>query len=227
MTRLIRSPSYPFISLPEAVERARTLYAAARRSTVSADAAAEVWGYSAKSSGGKQTIAALRAFGLLEGEGAVRLTDRGVHILLEEDGSEERGRLLRQAALAPPVYTRLWERYGPDLPSDKGLQTHLVLEMGFNENAVVDVIRGYKTTLDFAKLRGPEKSPSSSSAPALVPQFLAPPPAPLPPSDLTLGFPLLNDNRVELRVLRKIDPAEADQIRTLVEIWLEKIVDGV
>jgi hypothetical protein len=235
MSRLIRSPSYPFIGLSEAVERARTLYAAARRSTVSADAAAESWGYSAKSSGGKQTIAALRAFGLLEGEGAVRLTDRAVHILLNdgpesglEPGSTERDRLLRQAALAPPVYTRLWERYGPDLPSDKGLQTHLVLEMGFNENAVVDVIRGYKATLDFAKLRGPEKAPSSSSAPppALVPQFLAPAPAPLPPSDLTLGFPLLNDNRVELRVLRKIDPAEADQIRVLFEIWLEKIVDG-
>lgn len=224
MTRLIRSPSYPFIGLPEAVERARSLYAAARRSAVSADAAAESWGYSAKSSGGKQTVAALRAFGLLEGEGAVRLTDRAVHILLNE-GSEERDRLLRQVALAPPVYTRLWERYGPDLPSDKGLQTHLVLEMGFNENAVVDVIRGYKGTLDFAKLRGPEKAPASP-APALVPQFLAPPPAPLPPSDLTLGFPLLNDNRVELRVLRKIDPAEADQIRTLFEIWLEKIVDG-
>jgi len=227
MSRLIRSPSYPFIGLPEAVERARTLYAAARRSPVSADAAAESWGYSAKSSGGKQTIAALRAFGLLEGEGAVRLTDRAVHILLDE-GSDERDRLLRQAALSPLVYTRLWERYGPDLPSDKGLQTHLVLEMGFNENAVVDVIRGYKATLDFAKLRGPEKSPSPSAVPppALVPQFLAPPPAPLPSSDLTLGFPLLNDNRVELRVLRKIDPAEADQIRTLFEIWLEKIVDG-
>jgi hypothetical protein len=224
MTPLIRSPSYPFIGLSEAVERARTLYAAGRRSTVSANAAAEAWGYSAKSSGGKQTIAALRAFGMLEGEGTVRLTDRAVHILLDE-GSDERDRLLRQAALTPPVYMRLWERYGPDLPSDKGLQTHLVLEMGFNENAVVDVIRGYKATLDFAKLRGPEKAPVSP-APALVPQFLAPPPAPLPPSDLTLGFPLLNDNRVELRVLRKIDPAEADQIRTLFEIWLEKIVDG-
>jgi hypothetical protein len=227
MSRLIRSPSYPFIGLSEAVERARTLYAAGRRSTVSADAAAEAWGYSPKSSGGKQTIAALRAFGLLEGEGSVRLTDRGVHIVLAEE-SAERDRLLHQAALAPPVYLRLWERYGPDLPSDKGLQTHLVLEMGFNENSVVDVIRGYKATLDFAKLRGPEKAPSFSSAPspALVPQFLAPPPAPLPPSDLTLGFPLLNDNRVELRVLRKIDPAEADQIRVLFEIWLEKIVDG-
>jgi hypothetical protein len=219
MSRLVRSPSFPFISLPEAVERARALYAAGRRSEVSADAAAKCWEYSPKSSGGKQTIAALRAFSLVEGEGTVRLTDRAVHILLD-DGSEERDRLLRLAALSPPVYARLWDRYGPDLPSDQGLQTYLVVDLGFNENAVVDLIRGYKKTLDFAmKVAAPP-------SPTLVPQFLAPPPAPLPPSDLTLGVPLLNDNRVELRVLRKIDPAEADQIRVLFEIWLEKIVDG-
>jgi hypothetical protein len=198
--------------LREAVERARLLYDAVRRSPASVEAAVETWGYSSKSSGGKQTIAALRAFGLLEGEGSVRLTDRAVHILLD-DGSAERDWLLRQAALSPPVYSRLWERYGPDLPSDKGLQTHLVLEMEFNENAVGDVIRGYKETLDFAKMR---------EAPAQAP-------APLPPSDLfpdlSLGFPLLNGNRADFRVLRKIGPAEADQVRTLFAIWLEKITE--
>jgi hypothetical protein len=215
MPPLIRSPSFPFISLREAVERARLLYDAVRRSPASVEAAVETWGYSSKSSGGKQTVAALRAFGLLEGEGSVRLTDRAVHILLD-DGSAERDWLLRQAALSPPVYSRLWERYGPDLPSDKGLQTHLVLEMEFNENAVGDVIRGYKETLDFAKLREP--------APGLPTQ-----PAPLPPSgpslDLSSSQLLLNDNRVEFRVLRKIDPAEADQVRTLFAIWLEKITE--
>jgi hypothetical protein len=211
MSRLIRSPSFPFISLREAIERARLLYDAVRRSPASVEAAVETWGYSSKSSGGKQTIAALRAFGLLEGEGSVRLTDRAVHILLNDD-SPERDRLLRQAALSPPVYARLWERYGPDLPSDKGLQTHLILEMGFNENAVADVIRGYKETLDFTKMRKPA-----------APRDLRTQPAPPPPSDLSLGFPLLNDNRVDFRVLRKIDPAEADQVRTLFAIWLEKI----
>jgi hypothetical protein len=217
MSRLIRSPSFPFISLREAVERTRLLYDAVRRSPASVEAAVETWGYSSKSSGGKQTIAALRAFGLLDGEGSVRLTDRAVHILLD-DGSAERDWLLRQAALSPAVYSRLWERYGPDLPSDKGLQTHLVLEMGFNENAVGDVIRGYKGTLDFAKMREPA-----------IPAPVQPPPvqasAPLPPSDLSLGFPLLNDNRVDFRVLRKIDPAEADKVRTLFAIWLEKITE--
>jgi len=174
-------------------------------------------GYSSKSSGGKQTIAALRAFGLLDGEGSVRLTDRAVHLLLD-DGSAERDWLLRQAALSPPVYGRLWERYGPDLPSDKGLQTHLVLEMEFNENAVGDVIRGYKETLDFAKMREPAPTPGLPTQPA-----------PLPPSDPSLDLSssqlLLNNNRVEFRVLRKIDPAEADQVRTLFAIWLEKITE--
>jgi hypothetical protein len=207
---MIRSPSFPFISLAEAVARARTLYDAVRRNQVSQDVAARHWGYSPKSSGGKQTIAALRAFGLLEGDGAIRVTDRAVHILL----SGEEG-LLRQAALAPPLYARLWERYRSDLPSDQGLRTHLVAEMGFNENAVADVIRGYRETLDFAKLREPAAARASAESP----------PAPLPPSDLTLRFPLLDGNRGELRVLRKIAPEEADQIRTLFEIWLQKIVD--
>jgi hypothetical protein len=35
----------------------------------------------------------------------------------------------------------------------------------------------------------------------------------------------LNDNRVELRVLRKIDPVEAEKLRKLFEIWLETIVE--
>jgi hypothetical protein len=214
---MIRSPSFPFVSLAEAVERAGVLYAAERRNPASADAVVRHWGYSPKSSGGKQTIGALRAFGLLEGEGAVRVTDRAVHILLDE-GSAERERLLRQAALAPPVYHRLWERYGPDLPSDQGLRTHLIVEMGFNENAVDEVIRGYKETLDFAGLRQPREQPKEAP-------LAAPPPAPLPPSDLSFRFPLLDDNWGELRVLRKIAPREADQLRTLFEIWLEKIVD--
>jgi hypothetical protein len=214
---LIRSPSFPFIGLAEALERARMLYGAERRNAASADAVVQHWGYSPKSSGGKQTIGALRAFGLLEGEGTVRVTDRAVHVLLDE-GSAERDRLLRQAALSPPVYHRLWERYGPDLPSEQGLRTHLVVEMGFNENAVDEVIRGYKETLDFAGLRKPREPKEAPPAPL-------PPPAPPPASDLSLRFPLLDDNWGELRVLRKIAPREADQLRTLFEIWLEKIVD--
>ena len=79
----VRSPSFPFISLPGAVHRARELYTAERRNLVSVDVAVAHWGYSPKSSGGKQTIAALRAYGLLEEvRGELRLTDRAQHIVV-------------------------------------------------------------------------------------------------------------------------------------------------
>jgi hypothetical protein len=210
----LRSPSFPFISLREAMERARKLYEGERRNPASLEVAAGHWGYSTKSSGASQTIAALRAYGLLEAEGTIRLTERAVHILLEPDGSPKRGSLLREAALAPHVHALLWERYSADLPPDKPLGSFLTRELGFNPGAVDDFIRGYKETLAFAGLRE-EVRPA-----------LSPPPSPLPASgDLGLSFPLLNGNRVDLRVLRKIDPVEAEQLRKLFEIWLETIVE--
>lgn len=213
----VRSPSFPAIDLREAVEQARVLYEAERRNAARPEIVVAHWGYSPKSSGGLQTIAALRAYGLVEGEGAVRLTDRGVHLALDDPGAPQWTALAREAALAPPVHVRLWERYGADLPSDKNLRSFLVLELGFNEGAVDLCLRNYRETLSFAGLQAGAK------------KEIPPPPPPSPAAsfldDLTLSFPLLHGNRVELRVLRKIPQREAEQLRTLFGLWLEKITE--
>lgn len=220
--RKVRSPSFPFLDLREAAERAQALYDAERRNGVRPEIAAAHWGYSAKSSGAMQTIAALRAYGLLDGEGTVRLTDRAVLLLRGDAGSPEQARLLREAALAPPVHARLWERYGVDLPSDKSLRSFLVLELGFNEGAVDLCLHNYRETLAFAGLAGP--APGKAEPPPPSPASgVAERPAASP--DLTLRFPLLHDNQVELRVLRKIPPREAEQLRRLFDLWLEKITE--
>jgi hypothetical protein len=214
----IRSPSFPFIGLREAEARARVLYQAERRNAVRPEVAATHWGYSAKSSGAMQTIGALRAYGLLTGEGMVRLTEPAVRLLLDDPGSPERSALLRTAALAPPVHARLWERYGADLPSDKSLRSFLVMELGFNEGSVELCLRNYRETLAFAGLvSGGLEEEMTSPSPAPAPE--RPPSSP----DLTLRFPLLQGNQVELRVLQKISPREAQQLHTLFALWLEKI----
>ncbi|HEX3129632.1 MAG TPA: hypothetical protein VH394_20005 [Thermoanaerobaculia bacterium] len=208
----VRSPSFPFISLPEAMHRARELYNAERRNLVHPDVAVACWGYSPRSSGGKQTIAALRAYGLLEDvRGDLRLTDRAQHILVRESGTAGRSDLLRQAALSPPVFAKLWERYGADLPSDKSLGSYLVLELKFNENAVGDLLRSYRETLAFAELLPgvQEESP--------------PPPEPsrivmATRQDLTLSFPL-----GEFRAVRRIRPEEEESFKLLFSLWLEQI----
>ncbi len=207
----VRSPSFPFISLPEALHRARELYDAERRNLVQPDLAVSHWGYSPKSSGGKQTLAALRAYGFLEDvKGELRLTDRAQHILIREPGTAGRNDLLRQAALSPPVFDRLWERYGADLPSDKSLKSYLLLEMKFNEGSVEELLRSYRETLACAGLLPDGKE--VSFPPALQPA----PPA--PPDDLTLRFPL-----GEFRAVRRIRPGEEETLKLLFNVWLQQI----
>jgi hypothetical protein len=216
----VRSPSYPALSLPEALDRARTLHQRERRNTVRPETAAAYWGYAPSSSGGRLTRKALEAFGLLEGDDAVRITESALRLLLDENGPE-RDRLLGETALLPPLHARLWERYGASPPSPRELRLKLILDDGFNENSVDGFIRSYLETLDFAGLRGggrPEpKHPSEPSPPSS-------PSLPTPPIDPAV-FPLLDGNAVEFRIRRKISSEEAEDLRAMFEIWLRKIVE--
>jgi hypothetical protein len=215
MPRKIRSPSFPFISLPEALERARAFFDREHRHETEPEVAVRHWGYSPRSSGGNQTLAALRAFGLLEmvGEGKVRLTERAVRILLDErEESPEREQLLRQAALSPALHSRIWERYKGVLPSDATLRLYLVADEGFNERSVDEFIAELKETLEHAGIEAPK------------PQRQAPPPPQALIEVDPVVFPLLDGNAVELRIRRKISPEEAEDVRTMFELWLKKIV---
>lgn len=224
--RKVRSPSFPFISLREALDRVRAFYEAEQRNSARPETAAAHWGYSPKSSGGKQTIAALRAFGLLEGDTLIKLSGRALRIVLDErEDSEERERLIKQAALMPPLHSKLWERYGAELPSDKTLRLSLILDEGFNENSVDDFLTEYKETLEFARLRlaeGARPRPEPASAPSP-----APPPKTVSRSSEVdpVVFPLLDGNAVEFKIRRKVSPEEVEDLRVMFELWLRKIVD--
>lgn len=202
-SKRIRSPSFPFISLPEALHRARELYEAERRNPVHPDVAVAHWGYARSSSGGKQTIAALRAYGLLEDlRGELRLTDRAQHILVREPGSTERNDLLRAAALSPPLFSKLWHRYGAGTPS----RSWLVLELKVNEKSVEELLRSYRETLQYAKLLQDEEPRPQVRVAAL--------------EDLTLKFPL-----GEFKVVRRIRPEETEMMRTLFDLWLRQVTE--
>lgn len=203
----MRSPSFPFISLPEAVHRARELHDAERRNLIPADVAVAHWGYSVKSSGGRQTVAALRAYGLLEEvRGELRLTDRAQNIVLREPGSAERNDLLRQAALSPPLFSKLWERYGPDLPPDKNLRSWLVLELKVNERSVEGLIGSYRETIESLRAGPVAAAPAGEEGEE--------------GRGLTLSFPL-----GEFRAVRRLRPGEVEMLRTLFEIWLRQITE--
>jgi len=152
-----RSPSYPRIPLKESVDKARVLYEQESRNPAPLVAVAKDWGYSSEKNGAFQAIlASLKHFGLIEytGSGASRkakLTELALSIIL--DKREDRHReSLKEACLRPKIHAKLWDEYGNDLPSNNALESQLVVDEGYNNKTVVDVIKNYKESLDFSGL---------------------------------------------------------------------------
>ena len=155
-----RSPSYPYLGLPSALEKAAALWNVEGRHPVSVAVAMQHWGYKEESSTGYSCVAALKKFGLVDHDGMgetrqIRLSALALGILLDRDpASAERRDAVRRAALNPRIHAELWERYGADLPSDQTLRRFLVIERNFNEGSVDELLAEYKETAAFAGLLG-------------------------------------------------------------------------
>lgn len=161
-----RSPAFPFIDLETAVQRAEKFYGKNQDHDAAPEIAVTFWDYSQKSSGGRQTIAALKQYGLLDVDknGRVRLSDRGLDVVMP--GSPKRNAAIRAAALSPPEFRELWDAYGEKLPETGQLRYDLVRgEKKFNPNSVDDFISNYRATITYAKLRKSGKVGSEDGAP--------------------------------------------------------------
>ena len=148
----------------------------------------------------------MRARVLEDVRGEIRLTDRAQHILVREPGSTEQNDLLRAAALSPPLFSRLWDRYGADLPSDKSLRSWLVLEVKVNERSVEELLRSYRETIQYAGLL-PAAEPRTRIRVAAL-------------QELTLTFPL-----GEFKVVRRIKADESEMMRLLFDLWLRQVME--
>jgi hypothetical protein len=149
-----RSPSYPGISLPAAIERARMLYGLEGRHWAPVATILEHWGYAPKSGGGAVTLAALKKFGLMEDEGSgedrrARLTDLAWQIVHDPNP----GQAIRRAALMPPIYNELWQEIQATggVLSDQNLRWKLK-QRGFTDNGADEFVPPFRDTVAFANL---------------------------------------------------------------------------
>jgi hypothetical protein len=165
----IRSPSYPNMSLAEAIEAVRKIEHNYRSSKVDRVAGAKLIGYSGLSGPANQALAALAQYGLVEraGKGEMRVTPRALAIL-HPDNDAEKMESLRQAAFEPALFAELHERYPNMLPPEDGVVTYLNRK-GFNQNAIRPAVKSYLQTLLFLKevgaseSRGPEQRKAAES----------------------------------------------------------------
>lgn len=155
---IVRSPSYPVVDLEAAISLAGKLreYLPACKPMPVAVALTKM-GYTAKSGGGFQRLAAMKKFGLIDDKGskdqrAVWVTERARLILLDSDDSPNRKALVREAALKPTLHAEVYERWPHGLPSDDDMNRWLVMERKFNENSVDVVVSEIRSTFEYAVL---------------------------------------------------------------------------
>jgi hypothetical protein len=157
-----RSPAYPSVDLPTAIEKAAVIYQAEKRGRAPVSAVMEHCGYDQSSSGGMRLIAALKQYGLLVDEGnnedrMVRISNAGLDILLDEsEDSPQRVQAIRTAALAPTIHRKIWDHFDGTLPSKATLRVFLIRQMDFNDSHVDRFIRQFFNTINFARLDEPD-----------------------------------------------------------------------
>jgi len=166
-----RSPAYPAIGLPQAVDLLATIFRHFQAHAAPVEAIGEALGMKAGGSSLNVRLSAMKKFELLEElEGAkgagksYRVSALAKDLLLLPKESPERTEALRKVALMPVIYEALWTRFGPELPSDSLIRAYLVRERNFNAHQVDGMIADFRATVEFAGLGSGTASSATAAA---------------------------------------------------------------
>ncbi len=150
--KAIRSPSYPSMSLRDALHAIGKIESVYRSIPIDRETAAKLIGYSSLSGPAAKALAALAAYGLFDraGKGEARVTPRAIAILHAGNEDERRMHLL-EAASEPPLFSELRDRFsGIAIPPESGVITYLNRQ-GFNPNAVRPAANAFLETMRFVE----------------------------------------------------------------------------
>ncbi len=158
----MRSPNYPSIPLPQAIEFIDKIFSADRTNVIDKDVAAAHMGYTSLNGRTLKLLGGLSQYGLLDkvGKGKVRVSSTAVSILHGADQSEK-NRALKDAAATPPLFKRIQENF--DNPSDATITSFLMRE-GFTDTAVAPVLKSYSDTNAFLAASGVSESHGNAAA---------------------------------------------------------------
>lgn len=146
-----RSPSYPSLSLPQAIDMVGKLHKSNRTSVISRETAAKDMGYTGLTGRSLTVIAALSQYGLIDraGKGDIKVSRRAVDILHAVDDAD-RAEAIQDAAFAPKLFQQLHERFPEGVPSHNALRSYLI-QQEFADVAIGPAITAFLETNTFAE----------------------------------------------------------------------------
>jgi hypothetical protein len=196
-----RSPNYPAVGLPDAIESIQKLHKSAGKAVLAPEDAARAMGYNALHGPARSRISALRKFGLIDDTaGGIRLSPTALAILFPSSEDERRSTLL-EAALRPDLFRELAANFRS--APDQMLLGRLVRE-GFTEAGAKAAIASFRATMSLAGGEDADYNPGEGEeTPEMDAGFSTPiaPPARTPKVTQSLVFPLPNGAQAHISVV--------------------------
>lgn len=162
------SGRFPFINLNKALERARAIFDNDKGGKgLQMPVAFAAWGYSDKSSGGFQTVSALKQYGLVDDEGSkedrsVVLTEAGRTYFLTEIEADK-AELRHKFAKSPQLLSHLLNLWEGGTVEDAVARTYLKTTLGMNEQSARSALGIYKSNLTHLSAKASGKPPQQKS----------------------------------------------------------------
>jgi hypothetical protein len=151
MAGKVRSPNYPGLTLSEAIQRLREFYDKEKTAHTTPEVAVKAWGYGGLNGASARVLGAVRQYGLLQDVGKdVKVSERGLAILLDPPASQEYRDALAAAAREPVIFAEILAEYPDSLPSEQGLIAYLVRRRGFTEDGARKLNTVLRDTLSLA-----------------------------------------------------------------------------
>ncbi len=164
MDKRIRSPNYPALSLPDAIEKVTALYRNVHTHAGPREVIAKGMGFNSLNGASATAISALHKYGLLEKLGDdIKVSERALRIL-HPNSAEEKAEAIREAAFDPPLFGEIAERFPGRLPNEELLRNYLVRK-GFVPAAAQTVLLAYRETSELVERSAGEHDSGPTSAP--------------------------------------------------------------
>jgi hypothetical protein len=143
-----RSPNYPALTLPEAIEMVEPVYRKEKRNKMPKEVLAQHLGYTGINGRSLGIIGALRAYGLIEGTGDEgRVGEDAIILLNAPDDSLDRRDALQRCALRPSLFRQLNAQY--ETPPSEGTLRYALIKLGFTPEAAGKAAQTYLATISF------------------------------------------------------------------------------
>jgi len=143
----VRSPAYPSVSLPVAIEHIRKIYSLEGQNDIDRGSFAQLLGYKGLSGPSATLMSSLSKYGLTEktGSGEIKVSKLAIDILYGDP--EERNAAIWTAANSPLLFEEINKKWPTRQPSPENLKNYLG-RLGYSVKILDQVIATYQDTME-------------------------------------------------------------------------------